>query len=86
MIWLGILLYIIVCICFFLYNMGNKFREERWYDWPLMLPVIAIAYIFAWSGKAVSLVVKVAHKLKMRWIYFRNPEIKKLAKLSGVEK
>ena len=87
MIWLlSILLYTIVSVWFFLHTMGFKFRKERWYDWSLMLPALAIAYIIGWSSNASSIMVKIAHKLKMRWIYFRNPEIKELAKLSGTKK
>jgi hypothetical protein len=66
--------------------MGMKFRKERWYDWPLMLPALAIAYLIGWCSKASSITVKISHKLKMCWIYFRNPAIKEIAKLSGTKK
>lgn len=77
MIWLSILLYTVISVGFFVYNVGNKFREERWYDWPLMPPVLVIIYTFAWSCKALGLVVNVAHKLKIRWICFRNKAVMK---------
>jgi hypothetical protein len=66
--------------------MGMKFRKEKWYDWPLLLPALGLIYLFSWYGKASSMTVKTAHKLKMRWIYFKNPEIKELAKLAGTKK
>lgn len=87
MVWLlGIVFYTVISAGFFLYNMGMKDRKDRWYDWPLMLPALAIIYLISWSSKALDTVTKVAHKLKMCWIYFRNPEIKEIVKLSGKNK
>lgn len=48
---LGILLYTLVSICFFLKTIGMKFRKGRWYDWPLMLPALCIAYIVGYSTR-----------------------------------
>ena len=52
MIWLLIiLLYTSASVGYFLYRMGDKFRKDKWYDWPLMLPALAIAYIIGWWNK-----------------------------------
>lgn len=47
----GILFYTMISIWFFLSTMGMKFREERWYEFPLMLPILIISYIVDWCRK-----------------------------------
>ena len=45
---IGVGLYVVwtvIGIVFFLHIMGQKFRKTRWYDWPLLLPVMPIAFI-----------------------------------------
>lgn len=34
----GIVLWTIISFWFFFSIMGYKFRKEKWYDWPLLLP------------------------------------------------
>ena len=50
---IGVGLYVVwtvIGIVFFLHIMGQKFRKTRWYDWPLLLPVMPIAFIIGlWS-------------------------------------
>jgi low temperature requirement protein LtrA len=41
----------IVGLVFFFNTMGDKFRKERWYDLPLMLPVMPIANIIGWMNR-----------------------------------
>jgi hypothetical protein len=38
-------------LVFFFNIMGDKFRKERWYDLPLMLPVMPIANIIGWMNR-----------------------------------
>jgi len=42
------ILWTIVGVVFFLNIMGYKFRKSKWYDWPIMWPVMPIAYIIGW--------------------------------------
>lgn len=52
MIWLlGILVYTLVSGWFFLSTMGMKYRKEHWYDWPLLLPTLVIAYIVGYINE-----------------------------------
>jgi low temperature requirement protein LtrA len=41
----------IIGLVFFFNTMGYKHRKERWYDLPLMLPVIPIANIIGWMNR-----------------------------------
>jgi len=36
-------LWTIVSVCYFFSIMGYKFRKDKWYDYPLMLPTLYIA-------------------------------------------
>jgi hypothetical protein len=33
---------------YFLHNLGDKYGKEPWYAWPLMLPVLPVAYLIGW--------------------------------------
>jgi hypothetical protein len=35
----------IISFWFFLSTMGYKYRKEKWYDYPLLIPVIVVAKI-----------------------------------------
>jgi len=51
---IGVTIYLIWTIVgawFFLSVMGYKYRKEKWYDRPLLVPVIPIAYIIRWMNK-----------------------------------
>ena len=52
---LGILVYTLISVFFVLNNMGKKFRKGRWYDWPLTLPTVCIAYIVGYIAGRYSL-------------------------------
>jgi hypothetical protein len=39
LVWLGF------GIWYFFHNMGKKNAKEPWYAWPLLLPVLSIAYL-----------------------------------------
>lgn len=45
------ILWTVIGIVFFWNIMGQKFRKSRWYDLPLMLPVMPIAYVIGWLDK-----------------------------------
>lgn len=45
------LAYLAAGICFFMSVMGQKYRKERWYDLPLLLPVMPVFYIISWTVK-----------------------------------
>jgi len=52
MIWIfGIVLYIAISVWWFLHIMGEKFRKEKWYDWPMLLPALGICYLIGWYLK-----------------------------------
>jgi len=51
------------------------------YLWIVPLVLIISPFLFLIEGIYIS-----AKRLKMRWIHFRNPKIKELAKLSGIKK
>ncbi len=42
-----LIVWTIISFWFFLSIMGYKFRKDKWYDWPLLLPVFVIAHIAA---------------------------------------
>ena len=44
---LFLVLWTIVSVCYFLSIMGYKFRKDKWYDYPLMLPTLCIAPVIA---------------------------------------
>jgi len=48
-IWVGLVLIIwtIASITWFITNLGDKYRTEKWYDWVLSPPVLGIAWLFA---------------------------------------
>ncbi len=45
------LIWAIIGVWFFLSVMGQKYREQKWYDWPLILPVMPIFYIIGWMNR-----------------------------------
>jgi hypothetical protein len=45
------LIWAIIGVWFFLSVMGQKYREQKWYDWPLILPVMPILYIIGWMNR-----------------------------------
>lgn len=53
---LGILFWTILSITWFLRNMGNKFREDKWYDYLLSPPVLIIAYMIGAIATVIDLV------------------------------
>lgn len=56
MIWLlGILLYTIVSVLFSIHATENEYRNERWYDVPLMMPACLIAYTWMWVDYILEL-------------------------------
>jgi hypothetical protein len=38
-------------VWFFLDVIGQKYRKQKWYDWPLIMPVMPILYIMGWMNK-----------------------------------
>jgi hypothetical protein len=36
---------------FFLHLVGQKYRKQKWYDYPLILPVLPITYIIGWMNR-----------------------------------
>ena len=51
---IGVVVYVIwtiVGLVFFFNTMGYKFRKQRWYDIPLLIPVMPIANILAWMNR-----------------------------------
>lgn len=51
---LFIVLWTIVSICYFFSIMGYKFRKDKWYDYPLMLPTLCIAAVIGTAGRIVK--------------------------------
>lgn len=45
------LIWTIIGVCFFLSVMGQKYRKQKWYDRPLILPVMPILYIIGWMNR-----------------------------------
>ena len=51
---LFLVLWTIVSVCYFFSIMGYKFRKNKWYDYPLMLPALCIAAVIGvvrWIGE-----------------------------------
>jgi len=51
---IGVVVYVIwtiVGLVFFFNTMGYKFRKQRWYDIPLLIPVMPIANILSWMNR-----------------------------------
>ena len=47
MIWIiGILIYTGLSFWFFLSVLAYPHRNQKWYDYPLMIPVLVVAFIF----------------------------------------
>jgi cytochrome bd-type quinol oxidase subunit 1 len=42
-----ILLYAAVSVVFVLYNLRRKYRRSRWYDYPLLLPVLVLMRVIS---------------------------------------
>lgn len=42
------LVYVIVSVLFSIHATENEYRDERWYDVPLMIPACLIAYTWMW--------------------------------------
>ncbi len=40
-----VIIWTIISVIYFIYSMGDKFRKEKWYDFPLMIPALGIAII-----------------------------------------
>jgi hypothetical protein len=51
---LFLVIWTIVSVCYFFSIMGYKFRKDKWYDYPLMLPALCIAAVVGfvrWIGE-----------------------------------
>jgi hypothetical protein len=44
----GLVIYTIISFWFFFSIMGYKFRKEKWYDYPLLAPVIVVVTVGGW--------------------------------------
>ena len=44
----GIVTWTVISVWYFLSIMGYKFRKDKWYDWPLLAPVFAVATVAGW--------------------------------------
>lgn len=55
---LGIIIWTILSITWFLQGMGNKFGEDKWYDYLLSPPVMIIAYMIG----AITLVINLVKR------------------------
>lgn len=46
---LALVVWTIVSIAYFLHYLGAKFRKAKWYDTPLLIPTLCIAWLIgAW--------------------------------------
>lgn len=45
---LGLVGWCIISFWFFFSIMGYKFRKDKWYDYPLLAPVLVITTIAGW--------------------------------------
>lgn len=48
---IALLSYTAASIAFFLSIMGQKYRKQRWYDWPMLTPALGVAYIIGAFNK-----------------------------------
>lgn len=55
-IWIVLVLIIwtIASLTWFIANLGDKYRTEKWYDWVLSPPVLVIAFLFAFLEKNIK--------------------------------
>jgi hypothetical protein len=60
---------------------GEDHKFGYHYLWIIPLGVVIVPFLCIIEG-----IYRSVKWLRMRWIYFRNPELKELAKLSGVKK
>lgn len=44
----GLVIWCVISFWFFLSIMGYKYRKDKWYDWPLLAPVLVIFTIAGW--------------------------------------
>ena len=44
----GLVIYTIISFWFFFSIMGYKYRKEKWYDYPLLVPVIVVGTVGGW--------------------------------------
>lgn len=55
MIWaFGIVMYTVLSILYFLAHMGDKYRKGKWYDYPILLPALAIAIVIGTIHKIIG--------------------------------
>jgi hypothetical protein len=48
---LFLIIWTVISIWYFLSIMGYKYRKQKWYDYPLLVPAGLICVIIGWLGR-----------------------------------
>ena len=49
-----ILLYTGISVWYFLHLVGQKYRKQKWYDYPMLTPAIVIINMYVWVDRLIK--------------------------------
>ena len=48
------ILYTVISVWYFLHLMGQKYRKQKWYDYPILMPVFVIINVYARINRLIK--------------------------------